>query len=173
MLRRDIMAESLRQLANNKAISINDEELEKFRWSGGAWRPFPDTNAALEYLQEQYKLIILSNIDNETMRSTLAHFSVKFDAVYTAEDIGTYKPDAYNFKYLWEKCKEDLEIDYEKGELLHVARSLYADHVTCKKLGMRSVWISREGKGEEEAEPFKGNVAYEWEFETMGRLLRK
>src|ERR1700712_3984717 len=82
----------------------------------GTWAAFPDTVPALQSLKKHYKLVILSNIDNETIAATLSGplKGVDFDAVYTAQNIGSYKPDLKNFHYLLDGVKRDLDV--EKGE---------------------------------------------------------
>jgi FMN phosphatase YigB (HAD superfamily) len=55
--------------------------------------------------------------------------------MYIAEDIGSYKPDARNFEYLITHLKEQ---GFGKEHLLHVAQSLFHDHVPAKALGLRS-----------------------------------
>ena len=67
--------------------------------------------------------------------------AIQFDAVCTAEDIGSFKPAVANFDYLRKKVRDEFGIitDLPGGELLHVARSLYVDHATCKDIGMPSV----------------------------------
>lgn len=100
---------------------------------------------------------------------------VDFDGVYTAQEIGSYKPDPKNFEYLFGHARKELGADAEKGELLHVARSLKVDHVPCKQLGLRSVWISRgadrgDGGGivKDELKEFKDSVGFEWRFDSIG-----
>jgi FMN phosphatase YigB (HAD superfamily) len=80
---------------------------------------------------------------------------------------------------LFKKVREDEGIDWEKGELLHVARSLKADHVTCKEIGLRSVWISRGGD-RKEAEGVGGNLeglreklGFEWRFDDLGTFAEE
>ncbi len=92
---------------------------------------FPDTVPALQTLKKYYKLVILSNIDNESIARTVSGplKGVDFDAVYTAENIGSYKPDLKNFRYLVENVKE---LGVEKGEILHTAQSLTHDCVPAK-----------------------------------------
>ena len=68
---------------------------------------------------------------------------VPFSAFYTADKIGSYKPDLRNFDYLLDHVKQDFGA--EKGQLLHVAQSLYHDHVPAKQMGLPSVWINRKG----------------------------
>jgi hypothetical protein len=54
-------------------------------------------------LKKYFKLVILSNVDNETFQASNRRLQVEFDAIYTAEDIGSYKPSARNFDYMIEK----------------------------------------------------------------------
>lgn len=101
---------------------------------------------------------------------------VDFDGIYTAQEIGSYKPDKANFEYLFGHARKDLGIDAEKGELLHVARSLKVDHVPCKEIGLRSVWISRGadnktsegGIVKDELAQYEGSVGFEWRFDSIG-----
>jgi 2-haloacid dehalogenase len=55
------------------------------------WPAFSDSAGALQYLKRHYKLVILSNVDNESFAASSKKLAVDFDAVYTAEDIGSYK----------------------------------------------------------------------------------
>ncbi|KAK3166812.1 hypothetical protein OEA41_009937 [Lepraria neglecta] len=107
------------------------------------WPAFPDTVAALNRLKKHYKLVILSNIDKESFSQVLAGSlaGVEFDAVYVAEEIGSYKPDLKNFEYLLEHVKSELGV--EKAEVLHTAHGIRADHVPTKQMGMTSAWIAR------------------------------
>ncbi|KAF5963188.1 hypothetical protein FBULB1_13561 [Fusarium bulbicola] len=86
------------------------------------------------------ELIILTNMDNDNAASTLKHLQpAEFDKVYTAEDIGSYKPAKADFDYLFDHLKSDLSVDKDCRGLLHVARSLTADHVPAKRFGLGSV----------------------------------
>ena len=69
------------------------------------WPAFADTVASLQYLKRHYKLAILSNVDNESFSFSNEKLGVDFDAVYTAEDCGSYKPAARNFEYMLAKLK--------------------------------------------------------------------
>ena len=66
--------------------------------SVGDWPAFPDTVAALQVLKRHYKLVILSNVDNESFALSNRRLGVTFDAIYTAEDIGSYKPGGREFR---------------------------------------------------------------------------
>ncbi|KAI1852102.1 hypothetical protein JX265_005939 [Neoarthrinium moseri] len=157
-------------LAHELGVSLSDSVAEPFGNAPGTWAPFPDTVDALRRLGARFRLAVLSNVDNANWRSTQERqlAGVRFDAVCTAQDIGSYKPDRKNFEYLFGHCRKELGVDPDKGELLHVAKSLELDHVPAKELGLRSVWISRGG--DQELEKFQGRVAYEWKFATLGEF---
>ncbi|KAI0975402.1 HAD-like domain-containing protein [Xylaria arbuscula] len=172
----ELLAMSLSELAKEVGVGLPDSISEPFGNSAGTWSAFPDSIAGLQKLAKHYKLIILSNIDEANIAATVEKqlAPARFDAVYTAQTIGSYKPDHANFQYLFTHAKEDLGIDWTKGELLHVARSLTADHVPAKELGLRSVWISRGGE-RERGEGVGGSLgelrektAFEWRFDTIG-----
>ncbi|TGJ82420.1 hypothetical protein E0Z10_g6335 [Xylaria hypoxylon] len=174
----ELLVMSLSDLAHELGIPLPDSISEPFGNSVGTWRAFPDTVAGLQKLAKHYKLIILSNVDNASIAATVDKqlSPARFDAVYTAQDIGNYKPAHTNFEYLFGHAKKDLGIDWQQGELLHVARSLSADHVPAKELGLGSVWISRDGekKGGEGVggglDKYKDITAFEWRFDTIGQF---
>ena len=64
------------------------------------WPPFPDSAEALAYLKRHYRLVVLSNVDRASFAHSARRLGVAFDAVYTAQDIGSYKPDPRNFEYM-------------------------------------------------------------------------
>ena len=98
----------------------------------GTWTAFPDTVAALQILKKYYKLVILSNIDNESIARTVSGplAGADFEAVYTAQNIGSYKPDLKNFEYLLKGAEKELGV--KKEEVLHTAQSLTHDCVPAK-----------------------------------------
>jgi len=63
-----------------------------------------------------------------------------FVAVITAEDVGGYKPAGNHFRAL-DATLPSLGVD--RRALLHVAQSLFHDHVPARREGLRSVWINR------------------------------
>ncbi|EWG52097.1 haloacid dehalogenase, type II [Fusarium verticillioides 7600] len=175
-----IVSRSFKSLANELNVSIPEEEMNHLVSLPGTWLPFPDTIPGLQILKKHYKLIILTNMDNVNASSTLKHLQpAEFDKVYTAEDIGSYKPAKGNFDYLFDHLRSDLHVDKDRGELLHVARSLTADHVPAKQFGIRSVWISRGGEKKEgtgvggDYERLKENVAFEWRFDSIGKFAEE
>ncbi|KAK4647449.1 uncharacterized protein QC761_101590 [Podospora bellae-mahoneyi] len=173
------LSECFRLLAREVNVPFDESDALNAGSGPGRWSPFPDTIQALQILAKHYKLIVLSNVNDDNIASTISNSlkdKVRFDAVYTAQKIGSYKPSLHNFEYLFKHAREELGVDKAKGELLHVARSLTADHVPAKEVGLRSVFIARGGTdpknygtgGNLEELSREGKVAFEWTFETLG-----
>ena len=112
-----------------------------FGSSVGNWPAFPDSASALGYLKQHYKLVILSNVDRLSFAASNKKLGVTFDAVYTAEDVGSYKPDPRNFTFMLEHLEADLGIS--KSQVLHTAQSLHHDHVPAERAGLARAWIDR------------------------------
>lgn len=106
------------------------------------WPAFPDTADALRSLRHRYKLVILSNVNRAGFDASNRKLGVQFDAIYTAEDVGSYKPDPRNFGYLLEHLHADLGLGPE--DVLHTAQSLFHDHVQAKAHGLANAWIDRQ-----------------------------
>ncbi|KAH8587131.1 S-2-haloacid dehalogenase [Bisporella sp. PMI_857] len=157
-----VLAEIYSLLATSYSIPFSTEDATSFGSTIGQWPAFSDTVAAMQYLAKHYKLVVLSNVDKASFSQTLSGplAGVKFDAIYTAEDIGSYKPNVKNFAYLVEHAKKDFGA--KKEEILKVAQSLIHDHVPAKKSGLPpSVWIKRAGN-----EVAMGGKIADWEKEV-------
>lgn len=115
---------------------------EAFGASIPQWPAFPDSGAALARLATRFKLVILSNVSTAGIAASIERLGAVFDAVYTAEAIGSYKPDDANFAYLLANVRADFGVRREG--LVHVAQSLYHDHVPAKRHGLTNVWIDRQ-----------------------------
>ncbi|KAG9238449.1 S-2-haloacid dehalogenase [Amylocarpus encephaloides] len=164
------------RLARDYGVTFKKEEADAFGAGIGSWPAFPDTVEALKTLGKYYKLIVLSNVDKPSFAAS--NFGpmrgVKFDGIYTAQDIGSYKPDPRNFEYLFSHAEVDFGV--KKNEILKVAQSLFHDHRTAKKMEMEpSVWIHRLPAGEEAVmggvyEDLKGEVNLAAEYGTLGEF---
>jgi 2-haloalkanoic acid dehalogenase type II len=110
------------------------------------WPAFADTADALRYLKKHYRLVVLSNVDRNGFAASNRKLGVEFDAVYTAEDIGSYKPDPRNFEYLADHLES--EFGLRKGDILHTAQSLFHDHAPARSMGLATAWIDRQNLSE-------------------------
>lgn len=135
-----LLAIVYKRLAEEWGVSCSAEECAVYGRSVKDWPAFPDSAGALQYLKRHYKLIILSNVDNESFASSNKRLDVDFDAVYTAEDVGSYKPSDRNFDYMLEKL---CGLGLARKDILHTAESMFHDHVPGKRHGLASCWIYR------------------------------
>ncbi len=129
-----------KRLAEEWGVTVSIDECEAYGRSVRDWPAFADSAEALQYLKQHYKLVILSNVDNRSFAASNEKLQVAFDAVYTAEDIGSYKPADRNFEYMLEKMRE---LGIEKQEILHTAESMFHDHGPANRHGLASCWIYR------------------------------
>ncbi len=134
------------KLANRFDLKTSETLDEDFGASVPHWPAFPDTAGALRLLNKKFKLVILSNVNRDGFRASNRKLGVAFDAIYTAEDIGSYKPNPANFTYMLEHLAADHGI--QSGEILHTAQSLFHDHVEAKRAGLACAWIDRQGLGD-------------------------
>ena len=137
---RDLLPIVYRRLAEEWGASASWQECLAYGQSVKDWPAFPDSAASLSYLKQHYKLIILSNVDNQSFAASNEKLRVDFDAIYTAEDVGSYKPADLNFEYMLTKLA-DLNIG--QNDILHTAESLFHDHEPANRVGLKSCWIYR------------------------------
>ncbi len=142
MLYPELLTQVHTQLAQHFQIKTNPELDAAFRQSVPQWPAFPDTADALRLLKQHFKLVILSNVNRDGFAASNKKLGVEFDAIYTAQDVGSYKPNPKNFDYLIEHINKDLGIKPE--EILHTAQSLHHDHVPAKTAGLARCWIDRQ-----------------------------
>jgi 2-haloalkanoic acid dehalogenase type II len=162
----DVLAHVHAQLATEWNVPGNQQEDTAFGRSIADWPAFPDTTEALRYLKQHFRLVILSNVDRASFQATAPRLGVPFDAVYTAQDIGSYKPDPQNFRYLLQRQAGQ---GVQPAKILHVAQSLFHDHVPANTIGLASAWIDRRGTGGATA-PVSGDVSYDFRFTSLAEL---
>lgn len=157
------------RLAERVGSPCTQAQAQAFGESVGDWPAFPDSAEALAYLKRHFQLIVLSNVDRESFARSNARLGVDFDQVLTAEEIGSYKPDLRNFEYLLDRTGA---AGIAKDELLHVAQSLFHDHVPANRMGIASAWIDRRaGKEGSGATPLPDPMPhYDFRFTTLAEL---
>jgi len=135
-----LLAIVYKRLAEEWGVPFTQEECIAYGRSIREWPAFADSADALRYLKQHYKLVILSNVDNESFAHSNARLQVDFDAIITAEDVGSYKPSPRNFEYMLEKLGAR---GIRKEKILHTAESLFHDHKPANGFGLASCWIYR------------------------------
>jgi len=136
----ELLAVVYKRLAEEWGLAASHDECQAYGNAVKDWPAFPDSSEALAYLKKHYKLVILSNVDNASFAFSNRRLQVVFDAVYTAQDVGSYKPSDRNFDYMIAKLQG---MNIKKSEILHTAESLFHDHAPCNKHGLANCWIYR------------------------------
>jgi len=142
MLYPELLTHVHNKLAQHFKLSTSAALNSAFGQSVPHWPAFPDTADALRILKNHFKLVILSNVDQQGFAASNKKLGVEFDAIYTAQDVGSYKPNPKNFEYLIKNINTELNISAD--EILHTAQSLHHDHVPAKKAGLDRCWIDRQ-----------------------------
>lgn len=129
-------------IAEHLRLSTTDRLNKAFGQSLAYWPAFPDATDALHTLKRHFPLVVLSNVHRDGFAWSAEKLGIDFDAVYTAEDIGSYKPALENFRYMIRRIQSDFEI--KSTDILHTAQSLHHDHLPAKELGLTTTWIDRQ-----------------------------
>jgi 2-haloacid dehalogenase len=134
---REVLARGLAGVAGELGVTPTAEELAAFGGSVADWPAFPDSATALGRLKARYALVVITNCDDDLFAASNRRLGVDFDHVITAEQAGSYKPNHRNFEIAFERIQAPRE------RILHVAQSLFHDHVPGKALGLSTVWVNR------------------------------
>lgn len=165
-----VLATSFSELGRDIGENVSDTDARQLGSSVPDWPAFDDSAAALEELSRHYRLIILSNVDRDSFGGSRRRLGVDFDAVITAEDLGVYKPDPRAFDGLLQRMSD---LGISRDRLLHVAQSLFHDHLPAKAKGLNTVWINRRhrrsGWGATPAPPSMPTP--DWEFTSMAAFV--
>jgi len=128
--------------------------------------PFADTQPALKALERRFRLAIISNTDDDLFARTNQQLDVAFDWIVTAQQVKSYKPSLNNFRQALAR------IDLPTKQVLHVAQSLFHDHVPAKQLGLETVWVNRRrGKAGSGASP-AADASPDLEVPDLATLVR-
>jgi putative hydrolase of the HAD superfamily len=168
---RELLAVVYRRLAEEWGIPAPWSDCVAYGKSVRDWPVFADSAEALQYLKKHYKLIILSNVDNDSFSYSNKKLGVEFDAIYTAEDVGSYKPSLGNFEYMVKKLQS---IGVQPGEILHTAESLFHDHKPANQVGLASCWIYRRHNDQGFGATMNPGVVprYDFKFTSMSELAK-
>ncbi|WP_420335995.1 haloacid dehalogenase type II [Roseibium sp.] len=167
----DLLGVVYRRLAEEWGVEVTWEECAAYGLSVRQWPAFDDSRDALAYLKEHFRLIVLTNTDSVSFSGSNARLGISFDGVYTAEDVGSYKPTDRNFEYMLETLARN---GIAKNEILHTAESMFHDHAPANRHGLANCWIYRrhdkEGFG---ATMNPGEMpSYDFRFDSMADLVK-
>jgi 2-haloalkanoic acid dehalogenase type II len=138
----EILRRSLVDIGRHFGTAATEDELAAFAASVPRWPAFPDSEGALAELARQARLVVASNVDAGSFAASEATLGSPFSHRILASDVGAYKPADAHFDALFAYLERE---GIARARLLHVAQSIFHDHVPAGRLGIRSVWIDRRG----------------------------
>jgi 2-haloacid dehalogenase len=136
---REVVALGLDGVADELGFTPTPEERSGFGAAVAGWPAFADSAAALAQLATRFRLGVITNCDDDLFAAAADRLGVAFDPLVTAQQAGAYKPAERPFELAFER------LGLPRDRILHVAQSLFHDHVTAKRLGLKTVWIDRRG----------------------------
>jgi 2-haloacid dehalogenase len=134
---RQVLGEVLRAMLRHRGAEPSAEEVAAFGGSVADWPAFPDSAAALARLHERFRLGVITNCDDDLFAASEARLGTSFDFLVTAQQAKRYKPNPRGFELMFER------VGLPPSRILHVAQSLFHDHVPAKRLGLSTVWVDR------------------------------
>jgi 2-haloacid dehalogenase len=124
-------------LGTQLGFSASDEEAQSLTASLATWKPWPDTVSALQRLKRQFRLAIISNVDDDLFAATRPQLQVEFDEVVTAQQAQAYKPSSKIFELALSR------LGTPRDRILHIGQSIFHDVIPAQKLGLSTVWVNR------------------------------
>ncbi len=136
---RDILTDSAVRVGERLGWAVDRARASFLPESLPRWRPFPDTNEALERLDRAgYTLGILSNVDDDLLAGTRRHLAVSFPLLVTAQQVHSYKPAVGHFISARERIGTQ--------RWLHAAQSYFHDVEPAVAQRIPVAWINRKGE---------------------------
>ncbi len=102
---------------------------------------YPDVRPALEELRHSYRLVLLTNGASDLQREKIdgAGIGSYFEETLVAGDIGVAKPNRRMFTTILAR------LGAEPSEAIMLGDSLRKDIAGAQAVGLKAVWINREG----------------------------
>lgn len=141
LLYADLLTVVHQRLARKWGLWVNGAESRTFGNSVPLWPAFEDSIDSLRRLRERFKLAPLTNVDQVSFEGSNRRLGSPFWRVFTAGQIGSYKPDTRNFDFMLQTLAAD---GIAKDQILHVAQSIHHDMVPATAVGLEKAWINRQ-----------------------------
>lgn len=135
--------------AENDADALLEKAFER--------KAYPETKNVLNKLMKNYQIFIGSNTDNDVLESVMKKNSITVHKVYTSENLKCYKPAAQFFTKILD------DNDLSPDDVLFVGDSITDDILGPKAIGMKTVWLDRNGVG--------GNNGQDYTITDMNELI--
>lgn len=135
-----VLGASLNQALRETGHDASAADLESLLLTLGRIEPHPDVPEALARLRQHYRIAVISNTSDNLIADTITAIGTPIDFVITAGQARAYKPDHQLFHHAY------AAMGVTKDQTIHVAMGQFSDLKVCQELGIRCVWIDREGE---------------------------
>ena len=135
---KEISRRALAYRLEQVGLDVPDAEVRAVirRWK--ELEPYPDVDAALARLGEEYALVGLSNGDPDMLAAVRPNFETALDGVVSVAEAGAYKPHRASYDLTCER------FDVAAHEVVFVTAHTF-DLVGAKAVGMRGAFLNRHG----------------------------
>jgi 2-haloacid dehalogenase len=138
---RAVLAETARRVAQRLSLDLKPDDASALVSTIPHWPAFADVGPALSELRrEGWRFALLTNCDRDIIALTQRRLPVSFDAVVTAEDVAAYKPSPAHFLLFQSTFGASADA------WIHVAQSYFHDIKPTSELGIRRIWVNRQGE---------------------------
>lgn len=138
---RAVLTEAVKRVAQRLELDLKPDDATALVSTIPYWPAFADVGPALaELRRDGWRFALLTNCDRDIIALTQRRLPASFDAVVTAEDVAAYKPSPAHF--LLFKSTFGASAD----AWIHVAQSYFHDIKTANDLGIRRIWVNRQGE---------------------------
>jgi 2-haloacid dehalogenase len=118
-------------------LPFDDADVRRIMEGWHEMVPFPDAVPGLERLRRKFKLVVLSNGENEYLARVVKNcIRFDFDAVISVEDVGVFKPSPQVYRYAARVLQA------EPCELMMVSAHSF-DAIGARASGYRAAYVNR------------------------------
>jgi len=118
-------------------LPVDDADITRIMEGWRELTPFPDAVPGLQRLRGRFKLVVLSNGENELLAQLVKNrIRHEFDRVISVQDVGVFKPNPQVYRYAARVLKS------EPAELMMVSAHSF-DAVGARASGYRAAYVNR------------------------------
>ncbi|WP_254525828.1 haloacid dehalogenase type II [Natrinema caseinilyticum] len=133
---KEISRRALAYRLEQLGLDVPDAEVRAVIRQWKELEPYPDVDAALSTLGDDYELVGLSNGDPDMLAAVRPNFDTDLDGIVSVADAGAYKPHRASY----DRCCD--RFDVAPHEVLFVTAHTF-DLVGAKAVGMRGAFLNR------------------------------
>lgn len=133
----DSCRRALTYTLRSSKLPFDDADVRRIMEGWQELNPFPDSVPGLQRLRSKFKLVVLSNGENDYLAQIVKNrIRFDFDAVISVEDVGVFKPNPQVYRYAARVLKA------EPCELMMVSAHSF-DAVGARASGYRAAYVNR------------------------------